>query len=580
VGQRQERARHVFARGADIVVPPRRGSVPLPDRGDREGCASGRAPGGGDVERGRPLRALTWHGFQETFVEPGKTTGDEEMPAMDAKLKLVAKTVSLLALASCSDPFKFDGTKVEPPEEEICPASDEWLPDAPALDMFKPLPHPSGECPFYRGGWQNFLIATKPDANGVPAIRYYPTIDDIFKPAKPHGANRSWLGDIKQAGGRQILIDQNGHTLYYGIHVNQAFVDFVKANKLETAQGIRDASDRLFFPAGVVEFKSAWQEVVDPKDPTLDTYITVRAPVPRLKQVDGKIIEDRNRPREVQLRLLALHVVYTLPGHPEFIWSTFEHSTASPGVTDTQASDGQRNVAPTGGVNPLDDDPLNQHDTTVVCKDEHLLCKAGTKANEGNRPIDESTLKLDEATQTFPGQQTSIYRMFPASKSNTIDPDAAIKSLNHNTEALFMKALADGRIKDNDKRWHYRLVGAQWMDKPAYFQLDSPLQNDETNPFVEKIGRDALLKAIREDGSDSDFSILAGEDRLSSTAMESFTQAPDSFTNCFSCHNTQAVTAKGVPFKRDEGGVKLLDPKLINVSHVLTQFLLEESEAQ
>jgi hypothetical protein len=236
-------------------------------------------------------------------------------------------------------------------------------------------------------------------------------------------------------------------------------------------------------------------------------------------------------------------------------------------------------VAPTGGVNPLPEDPLNQMDTTVVCQDDHILCKKGTKANEGNRAVEESMLTFNETTQAF-GQTTSIYRMFPASKSNTIDPDAAISSLNHNVEALFAKAAADGRLKPNDKRGHYRLVGAQWMDKPEHFKLDSPLQNDETNPFVEQIGRDALLKAIQVDGSDSEFSILAGEDRLSSTAMESFTQAPDSFTNCFSCHNTQAVTAKGVPLKRDVDGMKLLDAKQINVSHVLTQFLLEEAEAQ
>ena len=35
---------------------------------------------------------------------------------------------------------------------------------------------------------------------------------------------------MRQAGRRQILIDQNGHTLYYGIHLNQAFVSFLKAN--------------------------------------------------------------------------------------------------------------------------------------------------------------------------------------------------------------------------------------------------------------------------------------------------------------------------------------------------------------
>jgi hypothetical protein len=481
-----------------------------------------------------------------------------------------------VALASCSDPTGFQAPKVDPGEEEICASSEEWLPTTPGVPMFRPLPHPAGECPFYRGGWQNFLIATQPDANGTPAIRFYPTIDDVFTPAKPHGSNRSWLGDIKQAGGRQILIDQNGRTIYYGIHVNQEFVKFVKANHLETGKAIREADPRLFFPGGVVEFKSAWQEV-DPNDPSqVADYISVKAPVPHISRVNGKIVEDRDNPREATLRLLALHVVFTFPGHPEFVWSTFEHSTGAPDIT---AGDGKRNVAPTGGVNPLAEDPLNQMDTTVVCQDDHILCKKGTRANEGNRAVEESILTFDEMTQKF-GQTTSIYRMFPASKSNTIDPDAAISSLNHNVEALFTEAAADGRLKPNDKRGHYRLVGAQWMDKPEFFKVDSPLQNDETSPFVEQIGRDALLKAIQVDGSDSSYSILAGEDRLSSTAMESFTQAPDSFTNCFSCHNTQAVTAKGVPLKRDIDGMKLLDAKQINVSHVLTQFLLEEAEAQ
>src|SRR5262245_17435699 len=132
-------------------------------------------------------------------------------------------------LFSCADPFGFDPSKVEPEEEEICEASPGWLEDpngTPPLDMFNPLPHPATECPFYRGAWQAFLFALQPDANGTPALRSYPTIDTVFTPRVPHGPNRAYLGDIKQAGGRQILIDQNGNSLYYGIHVNQAYADF------------------------------------------------------------------------------------------------------------------------------------------------------------------------------------------------------------------------------------------------------------------------------------------------------------------------------------------------------------------
>jgi hypothetical protein len=215
-------------------------------------------------------------------------------------------------------------------------------------------------------------------------------------------------------------------------------------------------------------------------------------------------------------------------------------------------------------------------DTTVVSMSDHLLYKGGTTLQAGNTPVEEKDLTFDAATQTF-GQKTSIYRMFPASKSNTTHPDDAITSLNFNIETLF--AQKGGQLRAADKRGHYRLVGAVWMDKPRFFALDMPLQNDQSSPLIGAAGGlPALEEAIRADGSDSAFSILAGEDRLSSTAMESFTQAPVSFPNCFYCHNTQAITAKGVPFDRDSEGQVLLQPKLLNISHVLSQFVLEESQ--
>jgi hypothetical protein len=486
----------------------------------------------------------------------------------------LACALQAVALASCKDPFHFQPMQVVQEEEEVCPSSDEWLPHTPPIQEFLPLPHPGSDCPFYRGAWQNFLLATEPDAGGEPALKAYPTVDDVFRSAVPHAtrgtSKRAWLGDIKQAGGRQILIDQNGHTIYYGIHVNQAFSDFVAANGLQTVAGIQAADPALFFPAGLVEMKSAWQEV-DVNDPTLGDYISTKAWVPTLAQANGVITEDKNTPREITVRLLALHVVYTLPGHPELIWSTFEHSVGTPDLT---AADGHRNVAPLDprDQNPSLMDPNNKLDTTVVSPADFLLYAHGTTLQDGNTPIDERNLTLDAATQTF-AQRTSVYRMYPASKSNTVDPDPAITSLNFNMEALFAKSGGP-----NEKRSHYRLVGAVWMDKPRYFSVNMAIENDQSSPLIVSAGGPAAFSAaIQADGSDSPFSIIGGEDRLSSTAMESFTQAPVSFPNCFSCHNTQAVTRKGVPLEREPQGGMLVAPKLLNVSHVLSQFVLEES---
>ena len=527
-----------------------------------------------------------------------------------AEVTGIALGLAALSVA-CTDPTKPDFTPVEVVGEEICEASADWLPNTPELAQFLPVPHPAGECPFYRSGWQNFLRAMQPDlANGGrPALIGYPTIDDVFHPVKAHPASRSYLGDVKQAGGRQILIDGNGNSLYYGIHVNDAFAKFIQDNGLQTGAALQayptdPAKKNLLFPAGVTEFKSAWQVVEGTPDEVaaqMANYITMTTTVPTLSQ-DGPpsftIHEDRNTPRMVTVRLLAIHVVSTLVGHPEFIWASFEHSTGmANNEPDSKATDNQRDVAPILDGDKQPDADNNITVTKPASMDPHVLYAAGTPANQANHAFVDTEMRLVGqkfmlASDMTKPAQTSIYRLFPASKSNTTDPDAAITSLNHNVEVLFTS-------HPDDKRGNYRLVGAQWMDKPGYYGLNLPLQNDATSPMAnpsqrldgkhiaqdgslaDPISKQALISNIQADGSDSEFSILAGEDRMSSTSMESFTQTSDAFPNCFNCHNTQAITAKGISSDRDSptSQIKLLAPGLLNVSHILSQFLLEEYEA-
>src|SRR5262245_59757694 len=87
-----------------------------------------------------------------------------------ARLTMFAlATIGLGGVASCADSGM--DTIVPPEPEEVCQASKESLPNTPPVDLFKPLPHPAGECPFYRGGLQTFLIATQPkDATGRPVF--------------------------------------------------------------------------------------------------------------------------------------------------------------------------------------------------------------------------------------------------------------------------------------------------------------------------------------------------------------------------------------------------------------------------
>jgi hypothetical protein len=92
---------------------------------------------------------------------------------------------------------------------------------------------------------------------------------------------------------------------------------------------------------------------------------------------------------------------------------------------------------------------------------------------------------------------------------------------------------------------------------------------------------DIVAADVAANGTDSPFSLLGGEDRLSSTSMETFTQSADAFPNCFSCHNTQPVTANGTPPARDPGTPLVLSkPALINVSHMFSEFLSQEGVGQ
>jgi hypothetical protein len=634
---------------------------------------------------------------------------------------------SLAALGACKDPTASAPTgavhvgAAPVALNEDCPAGDDWLPldggDPPPVRMFDPPPHPDTECPFYRGAYQNFLIATTPLESGGPAIVRYATLDDAFTSATPHlvrntgdpsadpyanpggaagaaavragpATGRAWLGAILQAGQRNALIDQDHHTLYYGLHMNQAFVDFIKANGLNTVNGILNVDPNLEFPPGLVEFKTAWKDI-DPRDfpdkagqlgtpngivsppgdiknnPILQgdpgdysNYITAMAWIPWLTQnpTSHIITEDRDHPVQRKMALVAIHCVYTLPGHPEFVWGSIQHVNrtvvdpaplAYAGVRILGAPDSQPNTTGPGGVpalpNPMH--PQNDNVTTPPSQFDYLLFKGGTPENAGNSGIPQAELVLAEASQSFTNDPSNVYRMFPGSKSNILQPDSAVFSLNSNLNDLFDRALAAKSIDPNvDKRQHYRLVAAVWMDKPALFGLGpdgqgASFQNDDTNPLVIAAKtRDAVAGvsqgafcgtpldstdtsgdspkangtnntvpgcltraddlalagspqpqnppidpsaefANTTSGTDLEFSILGGEDRLSSTAMETFTQNGE-FHNCFACHNTQPITTNGTPTSlAPQAAVVIPKAAKINVSHLFSEFVLREQEA-
>jgi hypothetical protein len=612
----------------------------------------------------------------------------EKTGAWNPKVGVAGVVTVLLAsgvgwsLASCKDPFAPSESPVGGPDgsggdasgsgqvvvNEDCPAPALWFGDGgtPPLEQETPAPHPDTECPFYRGAYQNFLIATQPLPSGDPALVDFPTIDDAFTSITPHPQRNTpgwaWLGAVRQAGFRNVLVDQDDHTLYYGIHMNQAFVDFIKANNLQTVGGVLNVDPLLSFPPGLVEYKTAWKDI-DPQDfpegnvtppgggdpGDYSTYITTMAYLPTLTQDPTTNIVEENAglTRLRKVALIAIHSVYTLPGHPEFIWGSVQHVNLK-GVDHTATAVqgtpiyGVPDCQPDTLALPLTDAGvagLNNTEISSPLSDaSFLLYKANTAENACNTPV--TNLVLDAAAQTFPGQAESVYRMYPGSKSQQIGPDTAIISLNSNLTGIANELIEAGTP---DKRLYYHVVAAVWMDKPIFFGLGPDgggitIQNDDnTNPLVLSATANpdgglypdvnegvfcgtplapldagggsgdqpgtlnsvpgcvtrqdviaegptpaaAIAADFAANGTDSPFSILGGEDRLSSTSMETFTQSASAFSNCFECHNTQPVADDGISVIRQGPGsqVILAKPAMINVSHLFSEFILRELTA-
>jgi hypothetical protein len=354
---------------------------------------------------------------------------------------------------------------------------------------------------------------------------------------------------ITQAGGRRILIDVNGNPIYYGIHLNPIMVDFIKEFGLDQGvDAVKAADPQLEIPEGAVTTKEAWMVVTAATPP--GNYITTAAKVPtfRIMMVNGvvDVVQDNTMMRDVTLQLIGIHVVHTLPGHPEMIWGTFQHQTPT----------GDLDIAPTT-------DGKNELDLTAIVETlpgvTYSLFPPNTPKAMANTGRPTNMLMFNEAMQTFtPAQATPVYRLYPASKSHTPDEDEAITKLNTNVRDAFA-AFQTATPSPLDRRGNYRFIGATWQDVPQLsFATNVKLVNDETIP------------GIQLNGGDDPLSITGGEDRLSGVGLESFTQGVNSFPSCFKCHDTRSASKAGVPSAEDTNPA-LMEAKKINVSHVFNE---------
>jgi hypothetical protein len=436
--------------------------------------------------------------------------------------------------------------------DEDCAAGSDWFKSAETPEPDTTEPRAGEDCDFYQRAWQQFLRATDGTADS-PRFLSFETYASLFGADRQLGLLPSQAPrvaadgkrplvlaprlvksrqandaeDILQAGSSAILVDQNGHAIYYSIFVNPAFVSFVRAKHYNNLNNLKGSPAEEEIPVGVVEYKSSWQ-IVDSANPPKDRVV-VAALVPWLipdPAANGKVKVDTTRPlRPVTVALIGLHVVFLPENHPEMVWATFEYDRNAPSLKGNPQS--------LSGIAVCTNSKEPRDETVADDGNAYVLYESGTLFKDANKKPTALTI-VDGRAQTL-SPRASIVRAFPfsgcsasAASNEVTEVDPAIVSLNGHVKG----ALASKRP------WlaSYSLIGAVWQDAPRSTDPNVQFKSDKT--FEDEQ--------------------IAGENRLSSTSMESFTQT--SSPNCLACHDTHS-----------KGG---LDPKRISVSHLFRRFAL------
>lgn len=434
---------------------------------------------------------------------------------------LLLLTISLIACKKTSQETKgYDDPAEDVKTEDVNLVQTSGLNllcDAPASWFTGNVPTPdpsfinsrSNNCDFHLLSWQYFLWLTE-EVDGK--LRFETMFTN--KAITPEYKDDTYhvLDIVEQALSKGMLVDQSGRAVYSSIIINDVFQNFVLTNKLYDRDVMEAFDPHIGFPPGSLTLKTSWKIVQEGEDTS--KLFTQKSDIELLSLVDGQPRIDKDNPqieKDVEVALLALHVAFVPDGHQEFVWATFEFDNNAPDFPEK------------AGLN------------TPVSSKDWLLYAANTTAQNVNTDNAGILEFVDQKAQTLKPitQVARQYKNGGGTKTN----QAHIMNLNESVK----KQLSSSSVWRN-----YFEVGAIWFNNPD-------LLEPNWNPNVVD-------------------SILTGSLQLSNSTIETFTQKIVSENECFSCHNTSAVTDVPSEFK-------MLGGKNINLSHVLLKNYSEGTEA-
>lgn len=319
-----------------------------------------------------------------------------------------------------------------------------------------------------------------------------------------------------------VLLTQKNSVLFYTTVVNDVYAWFLTGvangaintnNQFPTTQSDLNQVTAYAAKYGVtlsdanaltLEAKLSWVDASMVSNPS--SYITAQAEVP-VYNTSSPTSWPQASMKSATLALLGVHVVGTSNGHPEMIWSTFEHFNNTPNGTYQYVN--------TGGA------------TTTVNQNTNgpwLLTASGSSGpfNVAHANYLSPPAITAQPNQTISGSDTLrgyAFGVAPTGVPNQNDATPAIA----NTEVVSVNNSVLGQLKSGDIRANYYFVGSTWtFGGYAPTQPYPAISNPGPNPYGAEIGTSYLTNST----------------------METYEQATASSasTNCFSCHNNGGST--------------------------------------
>ena len=329
-----------------------------------------------------------------------------------------------------------------------------------------------------------------------------------------------------------VQMTQAGSLIYYGIAVNDVYAYYVtQINPLVTGNtSVPFPTDQsgltpiqtfattkghtLLDPNSLaMEIKTAWVDASTLSNPS--DYITMRAVVPTYDKTNVKLWTQKTATQTITVALVGMHVVGSVSGHPEMVWSTFEHIGNTPNVSyaflDTNGN------------------PQNQLADPVNSTTHWLFCGATSPAPNftANATASFSPPGIQAVNSTPSVQGTSVLRLSPWGAPNNQAPNPLVASVaESNTQIISLNHDIHIQMNSQDVRNNYLFLGATWTEFGG-----APSTN---------------WKGTNATG------VVVGTSHLANSTLETFTQSETYVQGtfpgpgCLSCHTSNTVSVSHV----------------------------------